>query len=81
MSFGMVNSGASFVRLMKLILEDLEEFTDSFIDDIIIFSVTFPEHISHIREVLESLRRANVTATPSKCQLGYQEFEFLAPGG
>ena len=78
MPFGMVNSGATFVRLMKLILEGLEEFSDSFIDDVIIFSVCFLDHLEHLRQVLQSFRKAKITAKPSKCQLGYTELEFLA---
>jgi hypothetical protein len=31
--FGMMNSGAAFVRMMDTVLAGYEEFTDSFIDD------------------------------------------------
>lgn len=78
MPFGMVNSGAAFVRLIKLILKGLEEFSDSFIDDVIIFSVCFLDHLEHLRQVLQSFRKAKITAKPSKCQQGYTELEFLA---
>ena len=78
MPFGMVNSGATFVRLMKIILEGLEDFSDAFIDDVIIFSDSFHEHLDHLKQVLLSFRRANVTAKPSKTLLGFRELEFLA---
>ena len=78
MPFGMVNSGATFVRLMKIILEGLEDFSDSFIDDVIIFSDSFHEHLDHLKQVLLSFRKANVTAKPSKTLLGFRELEFLA---
>ena len=74
----MVNSGATFVRLMKMILEGLEEFSDAFIDDVIIFSGNFPEHVEHLRCVLQSFRNARITAKLSKTLLGYHEIEFLA---
>ena len=38
MPFGMVNSSATFVRMMKMVLSKLEDFSDAFIDDVIIFS-------------------------------------------
>jgi len=38
MSFGMVNSGATFVRLVNKVMKGCEEFSDAFIDDIGIFS-------------------------------------------
>ena len=78
MPFGMVNSSASFVRLMKMVLSDCEEFADAFIDDIIIFSEIWYDHLKHIKYVLESLRRACVTAKPSKCMFAFQQIEFLA---
>ena len=78
MPFGMVNSGATFVRLMEIILEGLEDFSDAFIDDVIIFSDSFHEHLDHLKQVLLSFRKANVTAKPSKTLLGFRELEFLA---
>lgn len=78
MPFGMVNSGATFVRLMKMILEGLEDFSDAFIDDVIIFSSSFSEHLGHLRSVLDSFRKARVTAKPSKTVFGFMEIEFLA---
>ena len=78
MPFGMVNSSASFLRLMKMVLSDLEEFADSFIDNFIIFSETWQDHLNHIKEVLEALRRACLTDKPSKCMFAYMQIEFLA---
>ena len=78
MPFGMVNSGATFVRLMKIILDGLQDFSDSFIDDVIIFSDSFSDHLEHLRQVLQSFRKAKITAKPSKALLGFRELEFLA---
>ena len=36
--FGMMNSGATFVRMMKKVLAGYDEFADSFIDDIGVYS-------------------------------------------
>ena len=78
MSFGMINSSATFVRLMKFILASFDEFSDSFIGDIIIFSESWSEHLYHIRRVLQVLRDASLTAKPSKCMFGFEEIVFLA---
>ena len=56
----------------------MEDSSDAFIDDVIIFSGTFPEHIEHLRTVLESFRKAKITVKPSETLLGYKEIEFLA---
>ena len=65
MPFGMVNSSATFVRLMKMVLAKCEEFADSFIDDVIIFSETWSDHVFHIKDVLQALRVFSLTAKPS----------------
>ena len=78
MPFGMINSGASFVRLMKKILDGKEDFANSFIDDIIVFSDTWSLHIEHLEIVLDALRSAGVTTKPSKCYLAFSQLEFLA---
>ncbi|GFS11066.1 Pol polyprotein [Elysia marginata] len=44
---------------------------------IVIHSASKEGHISCIREVLERLRRAGLTAKPSKCKLAFPEVKFL----
>ena len=46
-------------------------------DDIIITSDSFEEHLSHIRDVLERLRVANLTARESKTQFAREETKCL----
>ena len=46
-------------------------------DDIIITSESFEEHLSHIRDVLERLRLANLTARASKTQFAREETKCL----
>ena len=61
MPFGLSNSGASFQRLMGHILRGLEyRFALIYIDDVIIFSKSVEEHLSHLEEVFRRLREANV---------------------
>ena len=38
MPFGMVNAGATFVRLMNKVLKGHEDYADSYVDDVGIFS-------------------------------------------
>jgi hypothetical protein len=71
MPFGIINSGATFVRMMDL--EGFDEFADSFIDDIGIFSDTWEFHVEHLRAVFQSVREAKLVAKPSKCFVGYGE--------
>ena len=42
----------------------------AYLDDLIIFSETFEEHIDHLRSILTRLKEAGLTAKPQKCKLG-----------
>jgi len=75
--FGLKNSPATFQRIMNEVLEGFSKFAMVYQDDIIIFSSTFKEHLSHIDRVLERLQRANITLKRSKCSFGVQQVKFL----
>ena len=49
-----------------------------YLDDIIIFSTTFEEHIENTRRVLRRLREHGVKLKPRKCKLFKREVTFLA---
>ena len=76
MPFGLVNSGATFCRLMRIILSNLPN-VDSFVDDMLIFTETWKYHMTSLRQVLDRLRSAKLTAKPSKCMVGYDSIECL----
>lgn len=76
MPFGLVNAPAVFSRLMRKLLESMENI-DNFIDDILIFTMTWPEHIDVLVELFKRLRRAGLTAKPTKCFIGYESLECL----
>ena len=79
MPFGLTNSGASFQRLMGHILRGLEyRFALIYIDDIIIFSKSIDEHLTHLEGVFRRLREANVKLNPKKCSsVVKQRIEYL----
>ena len=76
MPFGMINSSGTFNKLVKRVLKDITN-VDSFVDDILIHSVEWKEHVITLREVLQRLREANLSARPSKCFVGYEQIDFL----
>ena len=54
MPFGLKNAPLTFQRLMnKVLREYIDEFVIIYIDDLLIYSKTFEEHIEHIRKVFE----------------------------
>ena len=63
---------------MQLILAGLQYYIClCYIDDIVIFSSTFEEHLSHISLVLDRLIKANLKAKPQKCMFAKKEVWFL----
>ena len=76
MPFGLVNSGATFCRLIRQILANTSN-VDSFVDDMWIFNETWQDHMTSLRQVLDRFRSAKLTAKPSKCMIGYGSIECL----
>ena len=58
--FGLAQAPAYFQEMMTGILKDFS-FMIAYLDDIIIFSKTPHEHLSHIRKVFEKLRSAKLS--------------------
>ena len=76
MPFGLVTAAATFSRLMRLLTHGMTN-VDNFIDDIIVYTQSFQDHLSILRQLFLELRAANLTAKPSKCSLFYPEIKCL----
>lgn len=55
----------------------LKIFSCAYLDDIVIYSITWEEHLSHLEEVLDRLRAAGLTVNPAKCVIAKEETEYL----
>ena len=77
MPFGLTNAPATFQTFVNnLFREFLNKFVIVYLDDILIYSNTYEEHVQHIRQVLEILRQNQLYANPRKCVFAKQEVEF-----
>ena len=76
MPFGLCNAGATFQRIMELVLTDLENST-AYIDDILTFSKTFEQHLSDLEKLFKRLLEANLKVKTSKCKIASSETMFL----
>ena len=77
MPFGVKNVPACFQALMQKVLSELGEFATAYMDDVVIFSPTWEDHVVHVDRVLQAIRGAGLTVNPSKCCWGGQSVEFL----
>jgi len=77
MAFGLRNAPATFSRLVSKILHGLHLFCDAYLDDIIIFSGSWSDHMSHLTQVLQRIEKANLTLNLSKCVFANAEIDFL----
>ncbi|KAJ9545159.1 hypothetical protein OSB04_024866 [Centaurea solstitialis] len=78
MPFGLTNAPAVFMDLMNRVCRPmLDKSVIVFIDDILIYSKSKEDHVIHLIEVLETLRRERLYAKFSKCDFWLQEVQFL----
>ncbi|EXX64785.1 gag-pol fusion protein [Rhizophagus irregularis DAOM 197198w] len=78
MPFGLCNAPATFQRTMDKVLHKIKEkFVLVYLDDVIIYSKTFKDHIQHLKEVLNRIRKANLRLKAEKCHFAAAEHQFL----
>ncbi len=76
--FGLCNAPSTFQRLMDRVLRGLQnKICLVYLDDIIIYSGTFEEHLIHLREVFERLRETNLKLKPKKCFICRRRVRYL----
>ena len=74
--FGLTPVPAYFQELMTGILKGFD-FAIIYLDDIITFSTTVEEHLSHIKQVFEKLQTAKLSLKFSKCHSFTKEIQYL----
>src|SRR6266498_725695 len=78
MSFGLTNAPVTFQRLMNYVLHDyLNDFVVVYLDNILVCSDIFEEHLAHLRKVFIKLREANLVIKLKKCKFGQRKIKFL----
>ena len=73
-----MNAPAAFQRFMEHCLGDYRDiFAVPYLDDLLIFSKTFEEHLNHIKLVLQRLKKHGIKIKPSKCNFLKREVSYL----
>ena len=78
MPFGGTNAPSTFQRLIDRVLHGLTwRQCLVYIDDVLIFSSTFEEHLRHLDEVLSRFAFSGLKHKPSKCEFAKSEVNYL----
>ena len=77
MPFGLHGAPATFQRMMDRLLDGLRDCVGACLDDLVVYSTSWREHLEHLRTIMERLRGAGLTAKPSKCQFGMSHCIYL----
>ena len=76
--FGLINAPATFQRAMQSCLSGLNwEIALCFLDDIIVFSNSFEQHLERLKAVFKRLVEFNLKLKPAKCEFMKDEVKYL----
>ena len=77
MTFGLKNAGATYQTTMNYIFHKLIGRIVDYIDDVMIKSIGYKEHLTDLRETLECTRKHGLKMNPNKCAFGVLARQFL----
>ena len=78
MPFGLTNAPEAFMDLKNSVFQSyVDQLVMLFIDNILMYSKDRENHDSHLRVVLETLRKERLYAKLSKCEFWLREVSFL----
>ena len=61
MPFGLKSASNTFIRCISKILHPIRAFTEPFVDDMSVFSMTWDEHLRHLDEFLQTMKESGLT--------------------
>ncbi|KAI2645467.1 Transposon Tf2-6 polyprotein [Labeo rohita] len=78
MPFGLANSPSYFQAFINEVFRDmLNRWVIVYIDDILIYSSSYTEHVNHVRAVLQRLISHRLYAKEEKCEFHLSKISFL----
>ncbi len=78
MLFELINESAFFQHYINnMLFNCLHKFCQTYLNDILIYSKTLKKHRTHMKEVLDKLREADLQMNIDKCEFEIQKISFL----
>ena len=78
MPFGLVNAPATYQRLMEDCFDGLNlNICFIYLDDLIIFSKSYDEHVDRLRQVFDRIRTEGLKLSPSKCHFFKSKVKYV----
>ena len=78
MPFGLVNAPATYQRLMEQCFDGLHlEICYIYLDDLIIFSKDYDEHLERVEKIFQRLREVNLKLSPKKCEFFRRKVRYV----
>ncbi len=77
MPFGLHNEAVTFQRTINHVLRGCQKFARSYLDDVVVYSHSWSEHLQHLQEVFERLQQAALTVKLKKCWFGQDHTHYL----
>lgn len=78
MPFGLTNAPTTFQSIMNAIFEPiLRKHVLVFMDDILVYSSNFEDHLAHLEQVLQIIQTNQFCIKQSKCVFAQQQLEYL----
>ncbi|XP_019150530.1 PREDICTED: uncharacterized protein LOC109147323 [Ipomoea nil] len=78
MPFGLKNAGATYQQAMQTIFDDmLHKMVECYVDDLVVKSKLRTNHLVHLRQIFDRLRKFQLKMNPLKCAFGVAAGKFL----
>lgn len=78
MPFSLKNAGATYHRAMNSLFPDMiGRFMEKYIDDVVVKSNSYEEHLADLKKSLEKMKECNLKMNPLKCAFRVTVGNFL----
>ena len=75
--FGLATTVSTFQYLMSTVLTSLNDFALMYLDDMLVFSETYDDHLHHLNIVFERFQKASLKIKLTKCQFFKTHLHYL----